>query len=74
MLETAGTSSSGAELPYGRHPTVKKWLTWSIVAFLLFLAVQDPAATAQIFSNTVDLLGSTADGLRDVVNSVMGLR
>lgn len=53
---------------------MKKWLTWSIIAFLLFLAVQDPNATAQIFSNTIDLAGSTASGLRDVVNSLMGIR
>jgi hypothetical protein len=53
---------------------VKKWLTWSFIAFLLFLAVQDPGATAQIFSNTIDILGSTANGLRDVVNSLMGIR
>jgi hypothetical protein len=53
---------------------VRKLILWSIVVFLIFLAVQDPEATAQIFSNTIDLLGKVAGGVADVVQGLFDKR
>jgi anaerobic glycerol-3-phosphate dehydrogenase len=49
---------------------VKKVLTWSIIALLLYLVVQDPQSATRLVSGTIDLLGRIAEGATAVVNGV----
>ena len=49
---------------------MKKILTWSIIALLLYLVVQDPASATRLVSGTIDLLGRIAEGATAVVNGV----
>jgi len=49
---------------------VKKILGWSIIALLLYLIVQDPAAATRLVSGTIDLLGRLAEGATRIVNGI----
>jgi len=49
---------------------VKKVLGWGIIALLLYLVVQDPAAATKLVSGTIDLLGDIANGAKEVINGV----
>lgn len=49
---------------------MKKILGWSLIAFLLFLIVQQPESATRLLSGTVDLLGDIARGAADVVQGV----
>jgi hypothetical protein len=62
--------SCGIGDPDREERLVKKVLTWSIIALLLYLVVQDPQSATRLVSGTIDLLGRIAEGATAVVNGV----
>ena len=46
-------------------------MRWTLLAFILYMIVQFLSESARVFDNTIDFLGTLAEGSADFVNSVL---
>ena len=51
--------------------SLKKVLTWLVVAFVVFYVIQAPEASAQLVSNAGHALGNAASSLSSFVGSLV---
>lgn len=53
-------------------PTVRKFITYAVSAFLFYLVVQFPDDAVRLLSNSRDLLGHIAEQSADFVRGTFG--